>query len=228
MCRREEISGLTLLQPPGCFSLGRDSLLLSRFLSPRPGSRILDLGCGVGTLAVLLSSRIPNLTMDGVELEPKAAGFARRNLAENGLVGEIYNWNLAEVPARLPHGGYDWVVSNPPYYSAAGKTAVGTRGLARSEIAATLSCLCRAAAWVLQTGRRFGLCYPAARLPELFSTLEETGFAPKRLQLVQTRWDSPPDLALVEASRHGRPGLTLLPTHIMQFPEEGAPPVCRE
>ena len=46
----------------------------------------------------------------------------------------------------------------------------------------------------------------------LFSALERSGIAPKRLQLVQHSPTHPPKIVLVEGVRMGRPGLKVLPT----------------
>ena len=46
-----------LTQSDACFKLGRDSVLLARFCTLRPRWSVCDLGCGVGSLLLLLSQR---------------------------------------------------------------------------------------------------------------------------------------------------------------------------
>lgn len=78
-----------LTQSDACFKLGRDSVLLARFCTLRPRWSVCDLGCGVGSLLLLLSQREEALDRVGVELDPVAAGLARRNLSDNGLEGQV-------------------------------------------------------------------------------------------------------------------------------------------
>ena len=78
-----------LRQSDQYFKLGRDSVLLSRFATVKPRWQVCDLGCGIGSLLLLLSQREEELVRVGVELDPGAAALARENLDRNGLSGEI-------------------------------------------------------------------------------------------------------------------------------------------
>lgn len=213
--RLEQIGPYTLRQDDALPLLGTDSVLLARFATLRRGMRVLDLGCGVGVLALLLAAREPNLTLDGIDIDPAAASLARRNLTENGLTGEILTADLRQ-PGWFPQGHYDLIVSNPPYFPlGSGEPASRRSAAARSEITCTLADLCRAAAPRLKTGGRFALVCRAERLTDLLLALRENRLEPKRLQLVQHRLDKPPKLALVEAVRQGKPGLRIEPVVIM-------------
>lgn len=66
-----------LTQSDACFKLGRDSVLLAGFAPCAPRWSVCDLGCGVGSLLLLLSQREEALDRVGVELDPVAAGLAR-------------------------------------------------------------------------------------------------------------------------------------------------------
>ena len=85
----EYLGSYRLTQSDDYFNLGRDSVLLARFATLRKGWSVCDLGCGVGSLLLLLSQREGELDRVGIELNPGAAALARQNLADNGLAGEI-------------------------------------------------------------------------------------------------------------------------------------------
>ena len=115
----EYLGAFRLTQSDACFKLGRDSVLLAEFATVRSGWQVCDLGCGVGSLLLLLSQRVPNLTRIGVELDPVAADLARRNLADNGLTGTVLTGDLRDADRLFdPEDRFDVIVSNPPYVTA--------------------------------------------------------------------------------------------------------------
>ncbi|MCQ5030669.1 methyltransferase [Flavonifractor sp. DFI.6.63] len=196
----------------GGFPLGQDTLLLGRFATLRRGGRVCDLGCGAGALPLLLLARESSLDLSGVELDGEAAALARRNLAENGLSGVIRTGDLRRVREQFPAGRFDLVVSNPPYFPAGSGESGGS---ARMELCCTLTQVCAAAAFLLKNGGRFALVHRPERLAGLMEALGQSGLEPKRLQMVQHDRDKPPSAVLVEAVRQGRPGLSVLPTLIL-------------
>ena len=150
--------------------------------------------------------------VSGVELDGEAAALARRNLAENGLSGVIRTGDLRRVREQFPAGCFDLVVSNPPYFPAGSGESGGS---ARMELCCTLTQVCAAAAFLLKNGGRFALVHRPERLAGLMEALGQSGLEPKRLQMVQHDRDKPPAAVLVEAVRQGRPGLSVLPTLIL-------------
>ena len=199
-------------QSDACFPLGADTLALGAFASVRRGDRVCDLGCGAGALLLLLAGRAEGLTLAGVEQDPADAALARRNLADNGLAGEIHTGDVGALSRALPAGGFSLVVSNPPYF-VPGRGAAG--GPARTEGACGLEDWCAAAGRLVKNGGRFALVHRPERLADLFAALRGVGLEPKRLRLVQHGPDKPPSAALVESVRQGRPGLAVLPALLL-------------
>lgn len=208
----EYLGQYRLTQSDAHFKLGRDSVLLARFATIKPRWRVCDLGCGVGTLLLLLSQREPRLARTGVELSPSAADLARRNLADNSLDGTILLGDFRDK-ALLPGDTFDLVISNPPYFrSGSGKSG----GPARMDENASVQELCQAAGRLTRTGGRFALVYRPERLAELFAALQRARLEPKRLQLLAYSQAKPPYAVLVESVKGGGPGLDVLPTQYQQ------------
>ena len=115
-----QTGGFRLIQRPGTFCLGTDSVLLAHFCVPRRRERIADLGCGNGAIALLLAAHRPDCAVDGVELQMEMADMARRSAALNGVEERvrIHCADLRQAPALLGLGGYSLVVCNPPYEAA--------------------------------------------------------------------------------------------------------------
>mgnify|MGYP001810283956 CR=1 FL=1 len=86
---------------------------LALFPDRRAPLRILDLGTGSGALLAALLSEFPAAFGIGVDRSPGAARQARENLATLGLAerSAVLVGHWADALA----GGFDLVVSNPPY-----------------------------------------------------------------------------------------------------------------
>ena len=198
----------TLSWGDGVFPLGGDALALGAFASVRPGWRVCDLGTGSGALLLLLARRADRLALTGVEVDPLSTQTARNNLESNGLAGEVVAGDLRTAP--LPAGGFDLVVSNPPYFPVgSGKSG----GPARSEEFCSLAELCAAASRLVKNGGRFALCHRPERLVDVLCALRSCRLEPKRLKLAAHGPGHPPSLLLVEAVKQGRPGLTVEISH---------------
>lgn len=206
----ERLGPYTLVIPDGCFPLGEDSLALGEFAPAKPGARVCDLGCGGGTLLLLLARREPTLVLSGVELDPIAAQAARDNLTRNALDGTVLTGDLRDR-SLLPNEGFTLVISNPPWFAPCSGSSGGP---ARSEESCTLDELCFSANRLLKTGGRFCLVHRPERLTDLLCTLRANRLEPKRLQFLAHQSADPPSAVLVEAAKNGGPGLTVLPTRV--------------
>lgn len=208
----EFLGTYTLRQSDACFKLGRDSVLLGGFATVRPGWRVCDLGCGIGSLLLLLSQRQERLTRFGVELDPRAAELARENLAHNGLSGSVLTGDLRDK-SLLPADSMDLVLANPPYFKAgSGKSG----GRARMDETCSPEELCAAAGRLLRSGGYCSLVYRPERLPDLFAALRAARIEPKRMQLLYYDRRKPPFAVLTEGVKDASPSLAVLPAYYQE------------
>ena len=180
-------------------------------------------------LADTLSSEQPLL---GVLMQQnEAAALCRRNLEENGLdAGGILCGDLREHRALLKAGAYDLVVSNPPYFAEGSGYAAPdpARAAARDERTCSLDALCAAAGYLCRWGGAFALVHRPERLAEVFAALQKYGLEPKHLRFVQYNAERAPSLALIEARRGGKPGLTVCAPLLLTGPDGGDSEEIRE
>lgn len=220
-------NGVALTWSGAQFRPSTDSMVLADFAVPGKNACVCDLGCGCGTLALLLLAVRADLRVTGVEILPDAAALARENAAQAALGGRftVVEGDLRDS-ALLRAGSFDCAVSNPPYYPPASGYAAQNPALraARTEEHCSLSELCRTAARLLRTGGRFFLVHKPERLADLLCCLRESALEPKRLQLVRHRADAPASLVLLEAVRGGSPGLRLAPDCILYAPDGALTP----
>ncbi len=108
-----DFCGLRLAVSPGVFvPRQRTALLVDEVVAlVRPGSVVVDLGCGVGAIAAAVLARVPGVEVYAVDVDPAAVACARRNLlAERVFEGDLYD----ALPTDL-RGAVDVVAANAPY-----------------------------------------------------------------------------------------------------------------
>src|SRR5262249_43301212 len=65
------------------FSRDLDRLIAQASL--QPSHQVLDVGCGTGTLAVLIKRRFPSIEVTGIDPDPKALARASQKVARAGV-----------------------------------------------------------------------------------------------------------------------------------------------
>lgn len=190
-----------------------DSVLLADFAAVRGGEKGADLGCGSGLLMMLLLRRESDLHMAGLEIQPEALRLAEENLRINGLLerAELVCGDLRETVKRLPNGGFDFVISNPPYFppESGRMPPDGARETARGETALKLPELCAAASRLCRSGGRIFLCHRPERLVSLLQEMRAHHLEPKRIRFVHHHLHAPASLLLLEGRKDGKPGLSV-------------------
>ena len=215
-----QTGGLKLIQRPDAFRFGTDSVLLADFATPRKDEVAVDLGCGTGAIALLMTGHQPRMTVDAVELQPDVADMARRSVSLNGLEERVrvHCLDMREAWRTLGAGRYSLAVCNPPYGrsgAALESLSEGVR-IARHEGDLTPAAVARSAAMLLKNGGRFCAVYPAPRAYELMRAMDEAGIAPKRLRTVHGVTGRAPKFVLLEGVRQGGEGLHWLPPLVLR------------
>lgn len=77
--------------------------------APRPGQRILDLGCGTGTLALMAKQAEPAAAVTGLDADPAILALAREKADEAGIEIELDHGLSTELPYE--DGSVDTVLS---------------------------------------------------------------------------------------------------------------------
>ncbi len=205
-----------------------EPFFLASFVRVGKGAgELIDLGSGCGILAILLASENPELKALGIEIQPELAEVARENVRLNHLSQrvEILEGDVRELCRRRDLSGrFEVAVSNPPYRPrGSGRLSPSlSRASARHELALDLESLGESARLLLKARGRLFLSYPPERLSELMGSLSRKGLEPKRLRMVHSHPQGPAVMALLEALKGGRPGLSVSPP-LFIHPSHGEP-----
>ena len=102
-------------QPEKGFRAGLDAVMLAAAVPD--GATALELGAGAGTASLCLASRLPNIAITGLEIDPELVRLAKENTAANRMQDRV-NFSIANIFA-LPlefKRSYDCVFLNPPFH----------------------------------------------------------------------------------------------------------------
>ena len=212
--------GYRFVYDDALFPPGTDTFLLSSLPRLKDGMRVCDLGCGTGLLALLLLQRQHNLSVTGIDIQPRAVALACAAAEANGLTDRLTfrTADLRRLKDVLPAGSFDLAVCNPPYYPPRSGFVAEAEAIrtARSEVDCSLEDVCRSAAYLLRWGGSFCLVHKPERLTDLCCALREHGLEPKRLRFVCKTAGAAPSLLLLESRRGGKPGLSIEAPLILQ------------
>jgi ubiquinone/menaquinone biosynthesis C-methylase UbiE len=193
---------------PGDYDRGIQLLTLGRlqplkeriaadYVGQRPGAEVLEIGCGTGTLALMMAARGAHVT--AVDASPLMLAEARRKAEEAGLEDDVMfkQLDVTELANHFEPGSFDAIVSTLAF----SEFLPEVRRYALQEAAALL----KPGGWllvgdeVLPDGLRARLVYWLVRLPLVIitwlltrttttpldrfpQTLAEAGFVPAVLE----------------------------------------------
>lgn len=219
---------LKLIQSKDGYRFSIDAILLSEFVTIRPGDVVVDLGTGCGVILLILLLTKPGGHAFGLEIQEELAAQAKRNALLNGfehkmdvILGDIQHLPMAGESA-------DVVICNPPYRQVkSGRINPDPRrAIARHEILTSVDDILGTARTLLRKKGRLALVYPCVRLVDVLLRMRRYDLEPKKVRIIYPGLKSGGKLALIEASLGGRPGLEIGPPLLGQgdFSISPAPP----
>ncbi len=161
--------------------VGIDGVLLGVWVEIGAATRILDIGTGTGLIALMLAQR-SNSAIVGIDIDAGAALQARENIEKSPWPDriEVLQCSLQEFSNSLP-GGFDLIVSNPPYFIDSLKAPSESRTTARHAETLTHSELIDHTSQLLNPDGRISLILPIKEGMQCVEYAEKAGLYCSRL-----------------------------------------------
>lgn len=199
-----QLNNLKIIQNSKWFCFGIDSIILSNFAKEmHKNSKVLDLGTGNGILAILVSEKVENSKIIGIEVQEEVADMAKRSVELNNLEQRItiINSNIKEIKYN---NEFDAVITNPPYK----ETNTGLMNenqvklISRHEIKGTLEDFIRKSSEALKDRGSLYMVNRPERTIDIFEYCRKYKLEPKKLQMVYSKIGGKPNLILVKAVKN--------------------------
>lgn len=140
--------------------VGIDGVLLGAWASVENSHRVLDIGTGTGLIALMIAQR-SDAQIDAIDISPDAVLQATENVQQSPWENRISVQEMALQ--RFSHkgeGGYDLIVSNPPFFVNSTKAPLENRNTARHTDTLTHEGLLQHALRMLNPGGRICIILP--------------------------------------------------------------------
>jgi len=208
-------------QPQDGYRFNSDSIFLYDFIhSFSPSGSVLDVGCGVGVIGLLLARDFkvePTL----VDKQGVMTEYARKNARINGIEADV---QLCDFLDYENSGRFDSIVSNPPFYH---------EDVIQSEDPHLHTCrynthlpprpFFEKVKRLLKPRGHLFFCYDASQVAQIIPALQSASLTVEHMRFVHPRAHKPAKLVMVHARRDSRAKTVILPP-LIPFEEEGYGP----
>jgi tRNA1(Val) A37 N6-methylase TrmN6 len=202
-----------LYQPTSGYCYNSDSIFLYDFIASfKPRGTLLDVGCGVGIISLLLS-RDFNIETSIIDKQAKMLDYATHNYKLNGLEAKHYLGDFTELETD---DRYDYIISNPPFYDEKVQQSEDTHlNIARYAHHLPIEGFMRRVKTFLKPKGWFIFCYDAKQIDLLLHHLKRNGINPEKIQFVHSKIDRESKLVMIAARNNSKSMTQILPPFVV-------------
>lgn len=187
--------------------VGTDGVLLGSWASVEGARTALDVGCGCGLIALMLTQRNPTLHIIGIDIDEEAAEQARENIAENNRNDQI-SIACADFRTFSSESKFDLIISNPPFYKESTTCADESRNNARHMSSLPIERLMERASALLSDRGLISVIVPYTVAGETIGEASMQGLFLSRRTDIKTTPAKPPKRTMLEFCKQAKPTTT--------------------
>ena len=207
-----------LYQPTSGYCYNSDSLFLYQFIARfKPKGHLLDVGCGVGILSLLVTRDFGTITSI-IDKQEAMLRYAEHNFMLNGLRAQAYLEDFTDFESVQK---YDFIISNPPFYDASVVQSENTHlNIARYAHHLPIEAFVSKVKKCLKPRGYFIFCYDAKQTDRVLYYLTMYGINVEVMQFVHAKIDRESKLVMVAARMGSKSMVQILPPFVV-FDEAG-------
>lgn len=191
----------SLVHSRSAMKIGTDGVLVGAWADAGNANAILDVGTGCGIIALMMAQRFPQAQIDAIEpdngsLEDAADNFAASPWADRLTLagGDFTSYGFEKK--------YDFIVSNPPFYSEDTESPDASRASARNTKALPPQAIAARCAGLLSAEGRIAVIYPYSSKTGITGIFAQHGFLPCAVTDVRDSPSAPLKRSLMCFSRN--------------------------
>jgi tRNA1(Val) A37 N6-methylase TrmN6 len=194
---------MLLYQPESGYCYNSDSIFLYGFIASfNPKGLVLDVGAGCGILGLLVGRDHKKVELEAVEKQDSFKEYAQHNARVNKIDYKLHQGDFLELEFE---NKYDYIISNPPFYSDGAKRSDHEMLLnARYNVNLPLSDFFRKVSRILKPHSHFIFCYDASQFGIICKELDKVKMKIVDVQFVHATLDKPASLVMIHARNGSR------------------------
>ncbi|MEA1953280.1 MAG: methyltransferase [Campylobacterota bacterium] len=202
-----------LYQPTSGYCYNSDSIFLYHFISTfKPKGTLLDVGCGVGIISLLLS-RDFTIETSIIDKQEKMLNYAENNYILNKFKVKSY---LGDFTQFSTQDKFDYIVSNPPFYDSRVQQSENTHlNIARYAHHLPIENFIKKVKKLLKPRGYFIFCYDAKQVNLLLHYLQKHGITAEKMQFVHAKLHKESKLVMISARMGSKSMMQILPPFVV-------------
>ncbi len=202
-----------LYQSPNGYCYNSDSIFLYKFAREfKISGNVLDIGCGVGVLSLLLAKDF-KANFYAVEKQKQMYLFAKKNFEINKFNINLQNCDFNSVKFNVQ---FDYIISNPPFYKVDKHQSPNeSKNIARYEHHLPLDILIKKSAKLLKPRGYFIFCYDAWQTDSVISKLNSYNLTPEFIKFVHPKANKEAKIVIIAARKSSKARSKILPPLIV-------------
>jgi tRNA1Val (adenine37-N6)-methyltransferase len=196
----------TVKQDKTAMKVGIDSVLLGSWVAVSGSEQhVLDIGTGVGLLALMIAQKIPDALITAVEIDKTACLQALENSASSAWKERITVVNADIRTFTQNPKGFDLIICNPPYFERSLKSYDDRKNLARHNDSLPFRDLIHCVVRLLRDEGRFALIIPYDKAVTVVELAAEKNLFPIRRLNVKSAETKPVNRVIMELGYTSQP-----------------------
>jgi tRNA1(Val) A37 N6-methylase TrmN6 len=213
------INNMKIVQDTDYFNFSLDSVLLSNYVEPKKGDKIIDFCSGNCPVPMILTTKTKS-KIYAVEIQKEVYKLGLESININKLDKqiELLNMDVKDVISQFDTDSFDIITCNPPYFKTNEMTKQNDneiKRIARHEICITLDDIFKVSKKLLKNNGKIIMIHRPERLEEIFKSMKDNIITPKIVQFIYPKEGQNSNMVIIEGRKNARKGIKVLPPIIV-------------